>query len=370
VGGVEELTRCLARQLIQEGHVVEIWVNRHPAELRATETIDGITVRRFRMVLPAGDPRSVLGFTGGAAAAMRAMTGAMRGFAPDVLHVECFSVNGVFAAALARLHRRPLVVSLQGETVMDDHDIYERSTSLRLGLRFGLRTARTVTGCSQFTLDDAARFGLRSGDGVVVPNGVEVDDAVEPVAVELPLRRFVLAMGRVVEKKGFDLLIDAFDVVAEGHPDVGLVIGGDGAARATLMEQVKRLGLEGRVLLPGRFSRGNVRWATESASAFVLPSRVEPFGIVVLEAMAAGLPVVVSSRGGAGEIVRDGVDGLVVDPFDRTALASAIGRVISDGAERDRFIASGRERVLAYDWPLITQRYVKIYEDVCRPAPR
>jgi glycogen synthase len=114
---------------------------------------------------------------------------------------------------------------------MDDHDIYERSSSLRLGLRFGLRTARAVTGCSQFVLDDAvARFGLAPGRGLMIPNGVQVNDKVEPASLDLPFDRFVLAMGRVVEKKGFDLLIDAFGPVAERHPDVGLVIGGDGAA--------------------------------------------------------------------------------------------------------------------------------------------
>jgi glycogen synthase len=114
------------------------------------------------------------------------------------------------------------------------------------------------------------------------------------------------------------------------------------------------------VAFPGRLNRANVRWATDNASAFVLPSRVEPFGIVVLEAMAAGLPVVVSARGGASEIVRDGVDGLVVDPFDRDALASAIDSVLSDTEQRKRLITAGRERVGNFDWPLITHRYLEI----------
>jgi glycogen synthase len=365
VGGVEQLTKCLAAELVEQGHEVEIWVNLHPSELPAAEMIDGIPVRRFRMVLPAGNPRSVLAFPGGSGRVTRQMGAAMRRFTPDVLHVQCFSVNGVYAAALARMFRMPLVVSLQGETVMDDNDIYERSVSLRYGLRFGLRTARAVTACSQFTLDDAvARFGLPAGAGMVIPNGVEVDDTAEPAPIELPFSRFVLAMGRMVEKKGFDLLIDAFAQLADAHPEVGLLIGGDGAARQPLLAQVKAAGLEQRVVLPGRFSRGAVRWATSHASVFVLPSRVEPFGIVVLEAMAAGVPVVVSSRGGAGEIVRDGIDGLVADPFDREALATAIERVLDDAAARERFVASARDRVREFDWPLITRRYLDVYDSV------
>jgi glycogen(starch) synthase len=365
VGGVEELTRRLAQHLTHDGHSVEIWVNRHPKALPAHETIDGIVVRRYAMKLPAGNPTSVLRFAGQAPMALGTMAGAVREFAPDVLHVQCFSVNGVYAAALARMFRTPLVVSLQGETVMDDHDIYQHSASLRLGLRFGLRTARAVTGCSQFVLDDAvARFGLERGRAVVIPNGVQLDDAAEPEALSLPFSRFVLAMGRVVQKKGFDLLIDAFRLITGNHREVGLVIGGDGAARPALQEQVKRAGLEDRVVLPGHFSRANVRWATSNASAFVLPSRVEPFGIVVLEAMMAGVPVVVSSHGGAVEIVRDGIDALVVDPFDLSALAGGIDRVLKDGALRDQFVAAGRERVRGFEWPLITRRYLELYEHV------
>ncbi len=127
------------------------------------------------------------------------------------------------------------MVTLQGETFMDDNDIYERSASLRLGLRAGLRRAHTVTGCSRFVLDDAVRrFGLAPGAGVVIPNGVEVHGHVPEIPLELPFKRFVLGLGRAVEKKGFDLLIDAFARLAPDQPDVGLVIGGDGAARPGL----------------------------------------------------------------------------------------------------------------------------------------
>jgi glycogen(starch) synthase len=370
VGGVEELTRCLAAELVAEGHEVEAWVNRHPAELADREEIGGVTVRRFRMVLPAATPRSLLRYPRDATAAVRAMARATRQFRPDVLHVQCFSVNGVYAAGLARMFCIPLVISLQGETAMDDHDIYERSVSLRLGLRFGLRTASFVTGCSQFVLDDAARFGLAPQGGIVVPNGVEAGDAAEAEPVDLPFSRFVLAVGRVVEKKGFDLLINAFARITHLHPGLGLLIGGDGPARSALKERVAAAGLEDRVVLPGHFNRGNVRWATSNASVFVLPSRLEPFGIVVLEAMLAGLPTIVTTRGGAGEIVRAGIDGLIVDPFDSEALAGAIDSVLTDEALRSRLIASARERVRGYGWPTVTARYLELYRSasIAQPA--
>jgi glycosyltransferase involved in cell wall biosynthesis len=196
---------------------------------------------------------------------------------------------------------------------------------------------------------------------VVVPNGVDLDEPARPEPLELPFYRFVLAMGRVVEKKGFDLLIDAFGQVASQVTDVGLVIGGEGAARPALMAQAETAGLSDRVLFPGRLGRGQVAWATREAAVFVLPSRVEPFGIVVLEAMSAGAPVVVSSRGGAREIVRDGIDGLVADPFDTDALAGALTRVLAEPALGMRLVASAKARVKEFDWDPITERYVDLY---------
>jgi glycogen synthase len=96
----------------------------------------------------------------------------------------------------------------------------------------------------------------------------------------------------------------------------------------------------------------------------VMPSRIEPFGIVALEAMKAGCPVIVTSRGGASEVVRDGQDGIVVDPFDSRALSGAIERVLGDAALRSRLIDSGRDRVAEFAWDRITERYLDAYRRV------
>jgi glycogen(starch) synthase len=362
VGGVEELTARLADGLIGLGHAVEVWTVRHPVDLAEVERIGRVTVRRFALPLPAGRPAALARFPPGALGAVLALRRAARAFRPDVIHVQCFSANGMYAELLTRMSGARLVVSLQGETVMDDQDIYTHSTTLRWGLRSGLRRADVVTACSGFVLDDAVRrFGLAVGAGVVIPNGVEPAEAAVPEALELPFDRFVLAYGRVVAKKGFDLLVDAFARVSSAYPDIGLVIGGDGAARGELEQQVAAAGLAARVVFPGRLSRNQVAWATAAASLFVLPSRVEPFGIVVLEAMRAGLPVVVSNRGGAPDIVRDGVEGFVVDPTDTAGLSARIGTVLADPELAARLGAAGRERVTAFDWGAITRQYEALY---------
>lgn len=365
VGGVEELTRRLADRLVERGHEVEVWTFRHPSTLPEREVVEGIAVRRFAFPLPAARPQSLAAFPAGGLRSAAALSRAVRDFRPDVLHVQCFSAQGVYAAAVAARHRVPLVVTLQGETVMDDGDIYERSKALRLGLRVALRSAGAVTGCSQFVVDDAvARFGLPAGKGRVVYNGVEVAGDESPRPLELPFDRYVLGLGRVVAKKGFDLLVAAFAEVADRHPDVGLVIGGDGAAREDLIERAKALDLGGRVVLPGRLDRGQVAWAMANAEVFTLPSRVEPFGIVVIEALRGGRPVVVSSRGGAPEIVRHEQEGLVADPFDAAAFGEAIDRLLADAALARRLAAAGRARVEDFSWDTVAGQYAELYREL------
>ena len=363
VGGVEELTRRLADRLTESGDAVEVWTNRHPADLPALETIDGQTVRRFELEMPAVRAGGPVRFARRAPVALAGMVRAARAFRPDVVHVQCFSNNGAYATLLSRLLRRPLVVSLQGETVMDDNDIYDRSPVLRNALRLGLKSSAAVTACSAFTLRDAERFGLEPGAGKVVFNGVDVQRRAELEPLELPFDRFVFAVGRFVEKKGFDLLLEAYAHVAPRLPGLGLVIGGDGAARPGLQARVAELGLGDRVVLPGRLHHGQVAWAMSRATMFVLPSRVEPFGIVVLEALREGCPVIASSHGGATEIV-DGGGGIVADPTNRRELAAAIEQIATDEGLRRTLSEQGRERVRDFDWPLIADQYRRIYADV------
>lgn len=362
LGGVEELTRRLADRLVTNGDQVEVWTFRHPDDLPADEVINGLRVRRFAFPLPSARPVSLLRFPARARATLAELSRATDDFAPDLLHVQCFSANGIYATALAARRRLPLVVTLQGETIMDDHDIYQRSTSLRLGLRLAMRRADVVTACSRFVLDDAQeRFGLPPGQGMVIPNGVELDGDDAPRALDVPFDRFVLGLGRVVHKKGFDLLLAAFATIADDHPHVGLVVGGDGPSRSELRRQALAMGLGDRVHLPGPLDRAHVAWAMSNAEVFVLPSRVEPFGIVVLEALRAGRPVIVSSEGGATDIVRDGREGLVADPSDTPELATAISRLLSDTDRARAMGRAGRQRVTEYGWDRVASRYRDVY---------
>lgn len=368
VGGVEELTRHLALALVAAGDEVEVWTglpDDHAPE--TVEVRDGLVVRRFPMPLPATRVSAVSHAATTGWRTMRGLRRAVATFRPDVLHVQCFGPNGAYATALARLCRVPLVVSLQGETLMDDADIFDTSHALRASLRSGIRTAAAVTACSAFTLDDAiTRFGLARGRGSVIFNGVDLDRPVpDGAATGLPAPLvdgpFVLALGRVVDKKGFDLLLAAYAAMDPSLRTADLVIGGTGSALERLEAQAEDSGIRVRVHFVGRLSRDQVAAAMAGAKAFVMPSRLEPFGIVVLEGWRAGTAVLATDHGGPPEFVQDGEDGLLVDPFDTAAFAAALGRVLSDDRLRDDIAAAGRARVEAFAWPRIAEEYRAVY---------
>jgi glycogen synthase len=365
VGGVEVLTANLARHLHDRGHEVEVWTARTAGdELPVREAIDGILVRRFVFALPRAHPRSLFSFPPAALATLRELRVLAHDLTPDVLHVQCFSGNGAYAAALSRMTGIPLLVTLQGETVMDDHNIYEDSVTLRTSLRLGLRRAAAVTGCSAFTLRDAERrFGLDMRKAQVIFNGVEEHEA-PPEPIDLPLQRYVLGLGRVVRVKGFDLLLEAFAILAPDQPDLGLVIAGDGSEREPLQQRVLQLGLGERVHFPGRLERGEVTAVMKGAEAFVMPSRVEPFGIVALEAWRAGVPIVVTPHGGAPEFVEAGVSGLVADPFDAMEFAAALATLVRDSALRRKLAEAGRTSVDRFAWSHVTGSYEALYERI------
>ena len=370
VGGVEELTRHLALALVAAGDEVEVWTgipDDHAAE--TVEVRDGLVVRRFPMPLPASRMSAVSHATTTGWRTLRSMRKAVSSFRPDVLHVQCFGPNGTYATALSRLSRVPLVVTLQGETMMDDADIFDTSQVLRTSLRAGIRAASAVTACSAFTLADAvARFGLTPGRGQVVVNGVSLEDAAGAPTADLPAPMgdvaYVLALGRVVDKKGFDLLLAGYAAMDPTLRTADLVIGGTGPALERLEAQAEESGIADRVHFVGRLSREQVAAAMAGARVFVMPSRLEPFGIVVLEAWRAGTPVVATARGGAPEYVRDGKDGLLVDPFDTVAMANVLGRVLTDDRLRRSIAVAGRARVESFAWPRVAEAYRAVYRSV------
>lgn len=364
VGGVEAHVRSVARELVADGHAVEVWTVDRGEHLGARE-LDGIVVRYLQTPLPSRSVRGVGAFTVTVGGAWRRWSAAVREFRPQLLHVHCFGPNGLYALALHRRFGLPLVVTSHGETVADDRGVFGGSALLRSGLRRALVRAAAVTAPSEFVLRDLRdSYGLTGGR--VVPNGVDVDIRPTETLPDAASERFILGVGRLGAMKGFDLLIDAF-AAADLDEGIRLIIGGDGPERHRLEESIASHGLQDRVDLVGRLDAQGVADAMTAALAVVVPSRMEAFGIVALEAWRSGTALVMTNRGGAPEFVRDGVDGLLVDPEDTTALAGVMRRVVADAALRESLADAGRRRVGEFTWSSVARSYERVYDGVGAP---
>ena len=364
-GGVEQHVRHVARELVSRGYAVEVWTVARDG-VPGRNLVDDVPVLRLPAPLPARSLRSLAGFTASVPGAWRAWTDAVRAFRPTLLHVQCFGPNGVYGLGLARRFGLPLAVSSHGETFMDEDAVFDQSALLRVSLRRAIDRAAFVTGCSEYTLADLrARFGLR--DGHVVFNGVDAlagGPAGEAPLVEreAPPEPTVFAIGRLVHVKGMDLLLEAFAAAAL-PPGTRLVIGGDGQELGRLEASAARLGVADRVRFLGRLDADGVVRAMAAASVLVVPSRVEAFGIVVLEGWRAGLPVIATVRGGPAEFVTDLGDGVLVDPESPVSLARAMETVLGDRALAARLGAAGAERVTAFTWQATVDAYERLYRE-------
>jgi rhamnosyl/mannosyltransferase len=221
---------------------------------------------------------------------------------------------------------------------------------------------------------DGSRILPRYRDKVeVIPYMVDVEryrrDATRPLARAIRTwagdAPVALYVGRLVYYKGLDYLLEALALV----PELRLVIAGDGVLRARLRAHAERLGLRDRVYWTGALSEQDVSAVYSGADFFVLPSthRTEAFGLVQVEAMAAGLPVVSTRLGTGVEIVNeDGVSGIHVVPADAAALADALRLVASDRACRARLSAGALRRAEDFTSERLAPRYQALYARVAR----
>lgn len=155
--------------------------------------------------------------------------------------------------------------------------------------------------------------------------------------------KVIVGAGRFSPEKGFGVLVDAAAAICRDHPTAGIVLFGEGTLRPDLEQQVAKLGLMGRVVLPG--FRSDLDTLTSAADVVVLPSYTEGLPNIALEASAAGVPVVATAVGGTPEAVADRVNGFLVPPGDPTAIAGKVNELLRDPTLCAKFGAAGRERM-------------------------
>lgn len=270
---------------------------------------------------------------------------------PSLIHAH-FGVEGVYALALARRLRIPLVTSFHGfdATLSTAALLCSPAWANYPLLRRRLARQGDLFLCaSSFIRDRVLGLGFPPGRTRVHYIGVDCA-AIQPrdPSEQTPT---ILHVARLVEVKGTRYLILAFAAVAQSQPDAQLVIIGEGPRRGSLEALARSLGLEQRVRFLGALAHAEVLGWMRRAAMLVLPSirtatgRVEGLGMVCLEAAALGVPVIGSRLGGIPEAVLDGQTGLLVPERDADGLASAMRSLLGDPAARRRMGGQARLRV-------------------------
>jgi glycosyltransferase involved in cell wall biosynthesis len=200
--------------------------------------------------------------------------------------------------------------------------------------------------------------------GRVIPNPVL---AFKEGTARLPLKnaegRTMVAMGRLVEQKGFDLLLDAFGQLSARYPGWSLVIMGEGPLRGELEARARALHLEHQVQFTGEVPEPFP--VLRAADLFVLSSRFEGFPNALCEAMACGVAVVsFNCPSGPAEIIRHGVDGILVPPGDVSALVAVLDDLMKDQHERDRLASRAPEVVERFSCDKVLLLWEQLFEEV------
>jgi glycosyltransferase involved in cell wall biosynthesis len=290
--------------------------------------------------------------------------------APEVRHLHAHFAHGTTTVTWHAATIAGLPFSFTGHA----RDIYARELNPRGWLRRKLLAARFAVTCTAANV--AHLKGITPEAEVhLVYHGLNADFArmlgdAEPPGPAPNGRLRVLGVGRLVAKKGFDVMVEACaELRRRDVPFDALIVGQDDKHGAVVRERIAALGLDDRVVLPGPMGQADLLREYRRAGALCMPCRVlddDRDGIpnVLVEAMAAGAPVVATGVSGIPELVEDEVNGLLVEPDDPAALADALVRVHRDRELAERIAAAGRRTVQErFDGDRLARRLADLFEE-------
>ncbi len=369
ISGVVRSIEALVAELRRQGHQAAIFAPAYPGYRDADPD-----VVRFPSVRAPGIPDFPL-----AIPVARRFTADLRARCLSVIHTHSPFLMGAAGRYAASRLGLPLVFT--HHTMYSEYVHYVPVLSQRFSRE--VVTRYTIGYCNRCSLVVAPSHAVRNwllARGVtarveVLPTaGFDLDrfDRLNPVWVRPRLgipagAPLVITVGRLAREKRFDVLLAAFAMAAQGTPARLLVVGG-GPEAAALRRAAAERGVAGQVIFTGPLDHDRVLDCYAAADLFAFSSPTETQGLVVVEAMAAGLPVAAVGAGGVSEVVSDGLTGLLTG-LDAEALGGAIRRLLDDEALRRSMAAAGRAAARAYAIEAITERLVGLYHQAAMATP-
>jgi len=373
VGGLGRHVYDLSRAL--SGLGLEVHVYTCPARERPLYEVDDAGVRVHRVSpeeLETGDFLEWLGQLNGGMVRRAEENGLARGYF-DLVHAHDWLVRDA-AKEISEKYRLPLVVTIHATEYGRNRGIF---TDLQRQIHavegdLVARSSRVIC-CSQYMAREVGRlFGGGQGGIRVIPNGVDTSSLAAGPSPKAgpqwgPGSPKIAFLGRLVPEKGVQVIIEALPRILESHPGAILLVAGRGPYENDLRRLAGVYGVADQVKFIGFVDDQARNQLLAEAAVAVFPSIYEPFGIVALEAMAAGTPVLVSDTGGLGEIISHGIDGLKVPPGRPDLLARYLHELLNrPELARKHGQRAYRKVVTRYDWSQIAAETAGVYAEVLK----
>ncbi|NIM04788.1 MAG: glycosyltransferase [Armatimonadetes bacterium] len=361
VNGVVVAVSTLRQELLRLGHQVYLFAPRYPG-YQETEP----NIFRFPSISLPTNPRYPLGIP----LFSRDLSTHLRDFAPEVVHSH--SLFGMGRAAKKAAHRQQARLVFTYHTLLEDYSHYVPLPQ-PLVRWLARRVSRSFADRADFIIapGPAAQQALRSYGVVnpveIIPTGADLSLAEESfsspirqrwgIPEEAPLVAFA---GRIAKEKNLELLLTAFKEILSRLPAAHLLLIGGGPWEDEIQRLASRLNLSKAVHISGFLPRREVFHALKHAQLFAFPSLTDTQGIVVIEAMACGLPVVATESGAVAEILRNGEEGLVVEATAER-FAQALSRVLQDTKERREMGEKARQRAQQFSSARCAEQVLEVY---------
>jgi glycosyltransferase involved in cell wall biosynthesis len=360
IGGAPHYAFELSRQLVKLAVETVVITHAHPGQPEEEE-IEGVKIRRLKGLVLKNPHRAASPLI------FRHCHRYILDGKFDVVHgLDVYSSMALIVTAFAHRHEIPCILTCH--TVMDSGILLFWQRPL---LGWSLKRADRIIVVSRAAAHFCDLLGLPEERMTVVPNGVdlacfngETDASLMRKELGIGDDPLVMTASRLVKRKNPELLVSAFAKVLKTVPEAKLVIAGSGREKESVLRKVESLNITNSVFMMGELPRERVAHLMRAANVFVLSSKMESFGLSLLEASAAGLPVVCSNAGGVPEVFQDGFNALLYPPGDDDAMASAMISLIRDRDLAKKVSANAFQTARGFTWSTAAQRTLRVYEEV------
>ncbi len=285
----------------------------------------------------------------------------------DLIHAHLAHYPGFSAVLAGLLTKKPVIITTQGGDLLDYAETGQYASLLRPILIYTLSHANLVHAVSRYTMRMAKTLGAKKM--ILIPNGVDIEQF-HPRASNLDLKKklgikgekIVLSVSRLTPKNGLSFLIRAAALINKKIPNVKFIIVGSGSEEKNLKKLTSQFKIDKNIIFTGYVPHEQIPEFMSIADVFLRPSVAEGFGIVFIEAMAAGIPVIATRVGGIIDIIQAGENGVLVEPKNSSQIADAIVKLLKNASLASELSRVGRKYVeQTYSWNIIFDKVKKMY---------